>query len=261
MLDDVGEALLGDAVDDELLFVGERRQLALRRHEARADARALAEGGDLRGERGHEPVVVERRRAELAGEVQQLLHRLRRERLRVGELGEQVGRRVADRRREPQQDRGQRLVDLVVEVLGDPRALLLLGAQHRAAGLAALGSSRPSMRLKSAVRRWTSVEARGVTSARVPGDARSTVLIVPTSCPIGSSRRRAAASSAAPPRARRGRSAAGPASPTASLSRSRATTAATKAVMATRTVLTASTWVSSVRWRIRPRHRHTLLVS
>jgi hypothetical protein len=133
VLDDVGEALLRDAVDDELLLVAELGQLTARRHEARPDAGALAEGGDLGGERGHEPVVVERGRAQLAREVQQLLHRLGGERLGVRELVDEVRRGVGHRRLQPQQDPGQRLVDLVVEVLGDPRALLLLGAQDRAA--------------------------------------------------------------------------------------------------------------------------------
>ena len=88
----------------------------------------------------------------------------------------QVRRRVGHRRLEPQQDPGQRLVDLVVEVLGDPRALLLLGAQHGAAGLAALvlEPAHHAVEVRR-VRRWTSLEAPRETSARVPGDARSTV--------------------------------------------------------------------------------------
>ena len=112
------------------------------------------------------------------------------------------------------------------------------------------------MRLKSPVRRWTSLEAPLETSARVPGVARSTALIVLTSLPIGSRRRRSSSelSSTTASTARPSRSM--PCVLTASLSRSRATTAATKAVTATSTVLTASTWVSSVRWRIRHRHRH-----
>ena len=51
-------------------------------------------------------------------------------------------------------------------------------------------SSRPIMRLKSPVRRWTSLEAPRETSARVPGEVRSTALMVLTSLPIGSRRRR-----------------------------------------------------------------------
>ena len=94
--------------------------------------------GDLRRQRRHEAVVVERGRAQLAREMQQLLHRLRGERLRLAQLLLERGRRVADRGRQAQQDRGQRLVDLVVQVLRDPRALDLLGAQDGAAGLAPL---------------------------------------------------------------------------------------------------------------------------
>ena len=137
VLDDVGQALLRDAVDARAAPRRSRSARSPWRWKRRADAGALAEVGDLRGERRHEAVVVERGRAQLAREVQQLLHRLRGERLDLLELRAQPGRR---RRAivglQAQQDRGQRLVDLVVQVLRDPRALLLLGAQDGAAGLA-----------------------------------------------------------------------------------------------------------------------------
>ena len=94
--------------------------------------------GDLARERGHEAVVVERGRAQRAGERQQLLHRLRGEGLDLLELGAQPGRDVERGGLQAQQDRGQRLVDLVVEVLRDPGALLLLGADDGAAALEAL---------------------------------------------------------------------------------------------------------------------------
>ena len=94
--------------------------------------------GDLAGERGDEAVVVERGRAQRAGERQQLLHRLRGERLDLLELGAQPGRDVERGGLQAQQDRGQGLVDLVVQVLGDARALLLLGADDGAAALDAL---------------------------------------------------------------------------------------------------------------------------
>ena len=70
--------------------------------------------------------------------VEQLLHRLRGERLDLLELGAQPGRDVERGGLQAQQDRGQRLVDLVVEVLRDPGALLLLGADDGAAALEAL---------------------------------------------------------------------------------------------------------------------------
>ena len=93
---------------------------------------------DLARERRHEAVVVERGRAQRAGERQQLLHRLRGEGLDLLELGAQPGRDVERGGLQAQQDRGQRLVDLVVEVLRDPGALLLLGADDGAAALEAL---------------------------------------------------------------------------------------------------------------------------
>ena len=51
----------------------------------------------------------------------------------------ELGRRLRTRRLEPQQEAGQRLVDLVVEVAGDPGPLLLLGVERGARGAAALG--------------------------------------------------------------------------------------------------------------------------
>ena len=83
-------------------------------------------------------MVVEHRRAQLARERQQLLHRLARQPLGLGQLAAQLRRRALDRRLEPQRDGGQRLVDLVVEVLRDPPPLPLLGLDRGAAGLAAL---------------------------------------------------------------------------------------------------------------------------
>ena len=74
-------------------------------------------------------MVVEGSGTELARELEQLLHRLVREPLRLGELGPQARRGDLRERLEPQQDRGERLVDLVVEVARDALALLLLGAQ------------------------------------------------------------------------------------------------------------------------------------
>ena len=119
-------------------------------------------------------------------------------------------------------------------------------------------SSRLIMRLKSLVSRWTSLEAPLICSARMPGEVRSTSLIVRTRRPIGSSRRRSSIELSSTTASTARPISSSPCVLTAWLRRSRATIAATKAVTATSTVLTASTWVSSVRWRIRPRHRHNM---
>ena len=71
--------------------------------------------------------------------MQELLHRLRREVLGGHELAAQVGRRGLRRRLQPQQDRRQRLIDLVVEVLREALSLLFLRSQHAARGVPALG--------------------------------------------------------------------------------------------------------------------------
>ena len=93
---------------------------------------------ELRLHGGHQPVVVQRRRAQLAGEVEQLVHRLVHEPLQLGHLGRALGRRLVGERLQPQQDRGERLVDLVVEVARQAAALLLLGAHGQLARAAAL---------------------------------------------------------------------------------------------------------------------------
>ena len=100
---------------------------------------AAAEVGDERAQRGREAVVVEGGRAQLAGEAQQLLHRLGRDRLGLAQLGAQVGRRVLGARLQAQEHAGQRLVGLVVEVARDPCALALLGLEDGARRPGALG--------------------------------------------------------------------------------------------------------------------------
>ena len=129
MAGDVRQRLLDDAVDDELLELAQQRPRAVG-GEVRRDAPALAEQPHLRAQRGHQAVVVERRRAQLAGQAEQLLHRLVGEALGLLELVGELGRRVLGGRGEAQRDGGERLVDLVVQVAGDARALGLLGAQH-----------------------------------------------------------------------------------------------------------------------------------
>ncbi len=106
--------------------------------EGRADAGPLAEVGHLGLQGADQAVVVERGRAQRAGDLQQLVHGPVDERLGLPELGDEAGRRVVHGRAEAELDRGERLVDLVVEVLGDLRALLLLGADDGAAGRLAL---------------------------------------------------------------------------------------------------------------------------
>ena len=127
---DVRQRLLHDAVGDELLELAEHRPRPVG-GEVRGDAPALAPHPHLRAQRGDEPVVVERRRAQLAREAEQLVHRLRREALGLGELLGELGRRALGGRREAQRHGRQRLVDLVVQVARDARALGLLRAQDR----------------------------------------------------------------------------------------------------------------------------------
>ena len=83
-------------------------------------------------------MVVERRGAQLAREVEQLVHGLVHEPLELRHLLRVLGRGLLRQRLQPQQDRRERLVHLVVEVAGEPAALLLLRAHHELARAPAL---------------------------------------------------------------------------------------------------------------------------
>ena len=95
---------------------------------------------DVAGERRLEAEVVERGRPQLAGErrAAPASPGWRAPRISASSRGE-LGRRLLAHRLEAQQQPGQRLVDLVVEVAGDPGALLLLGVERGARGAPALG--------------------------------------------------------------------------------------------------------------------------
>ena len=183
--------------------------------------------------------------------VEQLLHRLRDELLGLLQLGPQRPRRVADRRRQPQQDRRQRLVDLVVQVLGDPRALLLLRPQHRAAGLAPLRLEpleHPVERVGELVdllapRAWAPRRARPGARGR-PRTSRGTTRS------IGSSRARSSSELSRIALVTVSPSTSRPSPSATSASRSRETIAAISAVTPTRRALTARTCVRSVLRRI-----------
>ena len=77
-------------------------------------------------------------RPQLARQPQQLLHRLVHQALQRADLRGQLLRRLFAQRLQAQQDGGERLVHLVVQVAREPPALLLLGAQHQAPGAASL---------------------------------------------------------------------------------------------------------------------------
>jgi hypothetical protein len=79
------QALLRHPVDHKLLLDRQGRHRAAR-VEDRADAGLLAEVAHLAVERREQAVVVEHSRAELAGEREQLLHRVGREPLRLGQF-------------------------------------------------------------------------------------------------------------------------------------------------------------------------------
>ena len=134
---DVVERLLHDAVDHDLLVGTELAEIGRQSGVSRR-RRLAGEAVDLGAQRGLEPVVVQRGRAQLAGEAQQLVHGHRGGLCRLAQLGAQrLGRVVLDRA-QAQQHAGQRLVGLVVQVARQARPLGLLRAQDGLGALAAL---------------------------------------------------------------------------------------------------------------------------
>ena len=138
VLRDVGQALLGDAVDHELLLGGQRRDVAAAA-EARRRRRSLGEVGTWVRRAGSSPwsssAVGRSSRARCRSSSIACVASV----LVVSSSRRSVGGASCVGGLEAQQDRRQRLVDLVVEVLRDPLALLLLRAKHAVCGLAALG--------------------------------------------------------------------------------------------------------------------------
>ena len=136
VLDDVRQRLLDDAVEGGLDFAREPL-LAELRLQVDPEPRLLAERGGEPLDRRHEAEVVERGRAQLDRERAHVLQR------RDDELahGRDRGARLVapDRlleRLQPEQDRGERLAGLVVELAGEPAPLELLGLDdtpHRVA--------------------------------------------------------------------------------------------------------------------------------
>ena len=94
VLGGVRERLLRHAVGDELHVHGHVRELP-GSLEARRLSRFFAQLVDQRRERGLEAEVVERGGPQGAGQRQQLLHRLVRQRLGLGQLARELGRRRA----------------------------------------------------------------------------------------------------------------------------------------------------------------------
>ena len=143
-------------------------------------------------ERRLEPEVVERRRAQLAGQGEQLLHRLVGERPDLGQLAGELRRRLLARRLEAQQQAGERLVDLVVQVARDPGALLLLGGERGARGPAALGLEpleHADERLVQALDLLRAARGTSPSSRLAPGRERSARSIWSTRSSSGLNRR------------------------------------------------------------------------
>ena len=135
VLDDVGERLLHDSVERSLHVAGQSR-LSERGVEVDPNVRLFSERLGQPLERRYEPEVVEHRRAQLYG---QAAHVLERAHDVLPQLGERRARRVVGQRFlerfQPQQDGGERLAGLVVELAGQPASLQLLRLHHPADGV------------------------------------------------------------------------------------------------------------------------------
>ena len=187
---DVRQRLLHDAVDDELLELADQRARAVG-GEVRGDAPALAEQAHLRAQRRHQAVVVERRRAQLAGQAEQLLHRLVGEALGLLEL---LGELRAARSRPWRRAAARPPASAWLTSSCRSRATRARSASWARSTAVALPtrscSRRESMRLKDSRRREMSADSPSCAWARTPGSVRSTASIVRVSDSSGAKRRR-----------------------------------------------------------------------
>jgi hypothetical protein len=138
VLEHVGQRLLGHAVDDEL---GLRREVGQARLDVDGDLQARVLGHALAQhvQGAGQPEVVERLGTQHAGDAADLLEAAARgllglQDLRAGRVGRVLGGAA-----ELEHHAGERLPDAVVELLGHPQALALLGLQRPPHALAALG--------------------------------------------------------------------------------------------------------------------------
>ena len=138
MAGDVGQAFLGDAVEDELDVAIELTELRVN-PSVDGDARSPCERAREVVEGACESEVVERLGAQLLGDPANLFE--------VGadcflcflERASLCGRRISAELLQEEEDAGHRLADLVVEAAGDSLSLLFSGLQGTRAGLATLG--------------------------------------------------------------------------------------------------------------------------
>ena len=187
--DGVRERLLGDPVDDQLDVL--RQGTELLGLEPRLDPALAGELAHVARQRRLEPEVVERRRAQLARQGEQLLHRLVGERPDLGELGGELGgafsRAASSRSSRPVSD----------WLTSSWRSRATRARSSSCAASAALearrrsASSRSSIRAKAWCSRATSSGSAGVPIALrfAPGRERSARSIWSTSCSSGWKRR------------------------------------------------------------------------
>ena len=112
--DDIREALLGDAVDDQLLLVGQRE--VPREPPLDLEPSALGDRRAQRQERALEPELVERLRTEPAGDQPDLLRRLTRTFAEADDVFANLLGSAPRKRLATQDQPGQELADLVVQL-------------------------------------------------------------------------------------------------------------------------------------------------
>ena len=128
MTSDVAERFLRDPIEDRALVDPERRVRGVRRQlteHSRSFREFLHEG--VQG--GNQPQVVERRGAQVAGELMDIVHRFLHEPLRLGyflrELSGAAGGLVGQRA-QMHADADQGLGDFIVQLAADPLAFRFL---------------------------------------------------------------------------------------------------------------------------------------
>ena len=134
--DDVGEALLGDPVDDQLLLGGEREVAG--EPSLDLEPRSLGDRRAQSQQRALEPELVERLGTEPAGDQPDLLRRLTRTLAEPDDVFAKLLGSAPRQRLATQDQPGQELADLVVQLPRDAPPLGLLGRQSAAPAVAPL---------------------------------------------------------------------------------------------------------------------------
>ena len=189
---DVGRDLLVDAIDRQVLLGRQRRQVG-REAVPHLQPAVLGEAGGERDQSAAQAELVERLGTQTTGDVAHLLRALARRLAHLGDGVLQLGRRGTAEAVELQDDPGQRLPELVVQLASEPATLALLRGQRPLCALAPL-VLEPVQHLVERVEQVADLADRAVEVDPAPGDIGSTRRIRPARRSSGRTRAVAARS-------------------------------------------------------------------